>query len=132
MRDVVYRLALASVVLHMLLGCCLHHAHGDCSVVERGNDTSESACPCHPHDHENDGTPPEPRPGRHECEDSQCVFTRIESRGSAEVAGALTCWVSPGNVAAISLTEPSGDRPDFFHIRGTPLRLHLLNRVLLL
>jgi hypothetical protein len=132
MSRTVRSVALTAVLLHMTLGCCLHHAHatarqdcGEGTLLEtaRGGD-------CHgPHSR------PEPcqRQPRHRlCDNARCVFTRPEPTDLFALLivqqGLAPSGVVLGHprLAGIARVEPSVS-----HL-GPPLRLHLLNQALLL
>ena len=78
-----------SLALHMLLGCCWHHAHAEvveCAEVghDHGHDQGESL----PGDHD------EPLPSDHDnvapCEGEGCVFVKCEQTSTQMVASPVS------------------------------------------
>lgn len=118
-----------AVAVHMVFGCCSHHAHGshpaDSAYVAK-------PCECAHHGHEGAGEPADHRPGDRGCDDNHCVFTVPESSDASQAAiGAdgvsFICVVPimPGLNGIDSVdTIP--------HHCNPPVPLHLLNQVLLI
>ena len=92
MHRTVSSIVAMSLALHMLLGCCWHHAHAEaveCAEVghDHGHDHNESL----PGDHD------EPLPSDHDdaapCEGEGCVFVKCEQTLSQTVASPVSMAV---------------------------------------
>lgn len=115
------------VAVHMVCGCCLHHAHGS---TFRGDDLVSvgTTCPCEQHV----GQLNDHRSGDQECDGSKCVFTLPEPSNSFQVTiGAVFL-----PLICIERILPGMNGIDTAHTLprhcGTPIPLHLLNQVLLI
>jgi hypothetical protein len=127
------------LALHTVLGCCWHHAHA--CACERDNVIlahrvtnigSLDRCESHHADMHDDGCAPcHGHHGRHECQGNTCVFLgSVKSRpANSPIQPVLLPLAS---VAPGDLTSPQS--PWFLPAIASlsPLRLHLLHRVLLL
>jgi len=123
LRVFVGYLTLAALVLHMLLGCCWHHAHSwkECAAAEH-------------HDHVG-GEPHQPTtPSHHQsrCQQGKCVFVRP----SHEQFDLAHCdrWPALALPASLApVVEHSAPRP-LLDLSGPlwPLRRHLMQQVLLI
>jgi hypothetical protein len=120
-------LTAALLLAHTVLGCCSHHAHGSdgpAAIVcceEQRQENDGSRCD---HSHKRDAN----------CQGSKCAFVRPAKVqvGDLEVAPQLVCAVSsPGDPRLILSDSPA---PLFLMPHGPvlPVRLHLMNQVLLL
>jgi hypothetical protein len=136
MHRLTHILACVTVVLHVMGGCCWHHAHaacpGDCrespqavacrSCDDHGHGDHHACTGEHRHEHD------------HGCDAAPCVFVVPETGGPLQIApvqplAALPAVVHvtcpPTHVAAHPVNSPH------FHL-SAGLRLHLVNQVLLL
>jgi hypothetical protein len=131
MYRVVRSVVLSAVLVHMVFGCCWHHAHafgsqaGDTSVVE-------TSCPCGHHGHEDSSEPGDHRSGDQGCDGDQCVFTLPETGSTYRVTIGADClpfiYSLPTSPAVIRI-----DSADITpHHLSPPIPLHLLNQALLL
>ena len=129
MRRLLQRLLLLCFLVHMVFGCCWHHAHGSTHEAESAG--ARTGCPCSHHP-EPSSDRPDPKPSGHRgCDIQRCVFTRTKSVAVDEpasidgVAAAHLVWdlCAGGEIDA---TIPRHQRV------GAPVRLHLLNQALLL
>ena len=138
MHRVVYILTFAAMSVHILLGCCLCHAHEFGAVFESQALAVETshACPGHGHG-ENEG--PDKQDGHHDhephqqlCDGGTCVFMRADSvvapdlsirHNSLATASVLTCLISSDHF------ERADTRLDRL---GKPTPIHLANQALLL
>jgi len=131
MYRVFQNVVLFAVSLHMVLGCCVHHAHSR-PLASGDEPICESTCPHH-HGHDEESRDPcDHRSGGHGCEHGRCVFTRAESDGAPQflvrahclpVLGLVPCQPTLNGVEAVDLA---------IHSRCQPIPLHLLNQALLL
>jgi hypothetical protein len=131
MHRIVHSLAACVVLLHILGGCCWHHAHaestGCCehsSHPAEANDLAEGDQDCtgQGSHHSKDG-----------CHEAGCVFVAPELRGVVIVVRSVQGLSGPcpdvfAAASTISGRDPLGVPPSG---SGPPLRLHLLNQVLL-
>jgi hypothetical protein len=118
-------LTLGALLTHLLLGCCWHHAHDNAPQVASADHDDH---PCGSHE----------QPGRRhhdpqQCQQGKCVFVRPSH-------DQLTC-TPLGSCQAFALSAPNADLvavrfpghslpPTGAHLG--PLRLHLLNQILLI
>lgn len=127
-------LLVATMLLHAVLGCCLHHSH----VEEGGNvspqvSTSTASSPCHEHgqgsgpsgSHQHDGDP---------CHEAKCVFVRPPQEDQVAEAtslGAIDTVFSALEAICVGQTHSSALRnvPSFCDL---PVRSHLAKQVLLI
>lgn len=137
MHRAVAILALTSVLLHIMGGCCSHHAHAESPACCRESAQVASRYPCGAH-HEH---PPEPCRDEHHqghrsrCEGGHCVFVVPESGTTVDLpaAGRFETAVAQG-----SSVFPQSSQAAIceFVARNTgldpPVPPHLLNQVLLL
>ena len=134
MYRLVRALALAAVLVHITFGCCVHHAHAE-SVLGDG-ECAAGAGGCgeeHGDDHDR-ACPHRQEPSRGCCDRQPCSFVR------PEVGGVLGVSIERHLLSvAASLTGTAGaasrstiDAIDLRRVvRSEPVRLHLLNQVLL-
>ncbi len=135
MSGLLSHLASVALLLHMLLGCCWHHAHScqhRLSMTpggQRGDDCDEGATGAH-------GLPAgQDHHGSDRCQGSPCVFTAVERFTPAtqaqflDIAVAVAPAAETGTTLVAMFASPAS--PD---LAGPcpPLRLHLVNQVLLL
>lgn len=128
----VYRMALGVVLLHMTCGCCWHHVHSGETVGGHESSAMAARCGCEHHDHA-DSEQPGDRPLQGDrCDGQQCVFVRADS---SQVLGPFfgQDWAMPVGVPVCRLTLGRLEALELpCRGLGPPLRLHLLNRTLLL
>ena len=132
MSRLVRTFTLSAVLLHMVFGCCLHHAHLDGSEARGQVAVVETSCHCHHHGHEPSDQPRDDR-SRHEgCDGAECVFTRPELADSSELLIGQDC-LAPARVPPSGAKLRGIDLLDsaLSHV-GPPIALHLLNQALLL
>jgi hypothetical protein len=134
-----------SVLVHAVLGCCSHHAHGGQVACPASKVTTESPEQGHYHcckhqyqsqPHEavadQDGSIPAPVPHK-SCDESRCaavlVNKLIDSQVtlSATVPLAVSCEIAKTSVSR----TVSSDYASLQHDLGPPLRAHLCHCVLL-
>ena len=147
LQRLVLGLALAAVLFHAVGGCCCHHAHAGFftpgfSTLDPGLSTlPQAACDCHRHVdkgtyQENHGEAGQPAAHRHGdgCDKGPCDFVVPESNGiivCKPVLSLTAAIIHTDTIALPSLlVNRSFDSPSARS--GPPLRLHLLNQILLL
>jgi hypothetical protein len=131
MHGFIHHLALALVLFHMTAGCCLHHAHAECLA---GCQDSPHWSGCCSEDEDHHPCPAE-KPHRHstECDGGECVFVVPETDSLVKLIGPFHPLVavfadrSGATPTAMARLLPTWLEPS----RSPPLRLHLLNQVLL-
>jgi len=123
-----FQLAFGSVLVHLVFGCCLHHAHAE---AEGTVSTGENACPCDHHDGHCD-QPGQRQPTDNGCEGTRCEFTRVESEDTSDSLTAQPSIVA--SFAAPNDQSPRGEQAAFSRTDAfpRPVRLHLLHQALLL
>ena len=119
----------ATLVVHLMVGCCSHHAHGcdgkDCPLPAHGDVTPDGQCPEGGDDHSHHG--------QHDCQGAKCFFvspSRTVNDSSiqpfqASVAVLLNELPSLVNLNTEQYSLASGRLL-------LPVRLHLANQVLLI
>ncbi len=131
MHRIVHSLAMSLVLYHVLVGCCWHHAHAE--SAEPSGETLQSPTCCQ-HHHE-DGREPADLPHPHDggCDGESCDFVvphidgppQLDETAVASLVDLdLASRIQPSSGALGSEIPPPGGLP--------PLRLHLLNQILLI
>ena len=134
MHSVMSHLLVATMLLHAVLGCCLHHSHAEeGSNVSPQVLTSTASSPCHEHEHEGGPT------GSHQhdgdpCHEAKCVFVRPPQEdqvSEATIPGAVDTVFSALEAICLGLTHSSalGNVPPYCDL---PVRSHLAKQVLLI
>ena len=147
LRRLVLGLAFVAVLFHAVGGCCCHHVHADAGFFTSGLSTLDSrlstqtACDCHRHvdkgtlqeDHGDDGQPADHRHDD-DCGEGSCDFVVPESNDTIVCNPVLSHTVAIIHTLAASgpslLVNRSFDLPSARS--SPPLRLHLLNQIMLL
>jgi hypothetical protein len=127
-------LLVATMLLHAVLGCCLHHSHAE----EGGNvapqvltSTASSLCDDHGHEggptgsHHHDGDP---------CHEAKCVFVRPPQEDQVAEAtslGAVNTVFSALEAICMGRTHSSALR-NVASFCDLPVRSHLAKQVLLI
>lgn len=118
-----------TLAVHMVFGCCSHHAHGSRPA---SSPSVENSCDCDHHEHKPGGEPGNHRSGDQGCDGDQCVFTLPNSGNASQVTIGADCLplihvvpTLPGmnGIDTLDRTPP--------HC-GSPIPLHLMNQALLL
>ena len=131
MRAIFASVTAVCLAAHLLLGCCAHHAH-ESAASEGLAEACTSECE-HTHDdgssdHSHDSGGPS------HCKGASCVFLTQDSKRS--VSCASETWVMLAVLPSLPTTFQPVLAPDVTASSGDPpssaLRLHLLNRVLLI
>jgi hypothetical protein len=130
MRPIVSFITALAVNLHLLLGCCAHHAH-ECS-----QHVGDASCPqAHSCSHDHDAPPAIPAdpilPTHDDCHESHCAFL-IASALTISSDLAVATLNFPIEPTASELAPLRGVRP---RDRGDPFELavrpHLLHQTFL-
>jgi hypothetical protein len=137
MHRAVHSVAVVVVVLHVIGGCCWHHAHAECVGGPEELAPSEACAPWERHGgHDHDAVHRERPCGHpHGCQTGPCVFVVLETgRPDPSLPGGGP----PTHILPASLVFPCSssriacvDASSSGHL-ALSCRLHLLNRVLLL
>ncbi len=138
MRPAISLLTAAAVWVHLLLGCCSHHAHG----ADGNSFTFHHAEPLaaeghgHSHDHEHSGPESEepqcPDNHHEDCHESHCTF--LLAGKTTVAADSMVAPLPAAADLAIPQTASSAStwlRDTGDHLR-LPVRLHLFYQVLLI
>jgi hypothetical protein len=119
----------ATLVVHLTVGCCWHHAHAcegkDCSRPAHGDAPHDGRCPESGGDHSHHGA--------NDCHGAKCSFV-IPSRAVCD------SFVRPFQASISVLVDaqpsPAGFGPEQHALFSgwllLPVRLHLANQVLLI
>jgi hypothetical protein len=120
-------LTAATLAIHLLVGCCAHHAHAASAASPR-HETNVDACCGH---HEQSG---DSHSERHGCENEKCSFLRSSDDSPAKFVfqvhrPSVALW-HDASVPRLPGIQAAGIFPadDLF----PPLRLHLAHQVLLI
>lgn len=138
MRAAISVITAATFWLHILLGCCAHHAHGAESDI-RALAAVPIHEPHHGHSHGHDHsapvseTPQHPGGSHDDCHENHCDFL-LTGKTTAAVDALVSALPAVAQQTVVSQTAPSWntwtqDTGD--HLR-LPVRLHLFNQVLLI
>jgi hypothetical protein len=145
MNAIVSILTAASVLVHAVLGCCAHHAHGGqiacCSLKTAAQqpDAVHHHCCKHKHNstsHEaladDDESAPSPAPHK-TCDGSRCTAVLISKTSDSHVTLAASLpFVAYSGIAKVTVRPVvSADYASLQHDLGPPLRSHLCYCVLL-
>ena len=122
-----------ALVMHLLAGCCAHHAHAACAACESQRENTASAKqwhtsaePCH-----TDHAPAGPK-HQHRCDAGRCVFVSSGEENGAKVGAVPLAASSPAVLPPAAAGDRSGEfAPVWNHTGWGGVRFHLLKRVLL-
>lgn len=136
MRKIVHSLTLLLVLYHTLVGCCWHHAHGE-GQATRADSSHHVACCGHSHEGHDHGRDPSNPPDGNDsgCDHGPCVFlvpptgdgvgmTDQVAAGKGLCVDLFHGGILPADCCDISESPPPSG--------GPPLRLHLVNQILLI
>jgi hypothetical protein len=132
------------LLVHLALGCCMHHTHAcETACCETPVAVAE-ACPCGGHEHDEDDSTAEHnsndqdsnRPHEHSCDGAKCVFMQTETHtdvsselNAGEFAFAILLESEELTASAAAIDHLLQIRYGF---ADPPLRTHLLNQILLI
>jgi hypothetical protein len=123
----------ATLVVHLMVGCCAHHAHGcdgmDCSSPAHDHATPDGQCPENGCDHSHHGAT--------NCQGERCTFLSPTVSASQAVSDSLTLSFQTVFMALPDDQLPLvGCGPEQLSLASgrllLPVRLHLANQVLLI
>ncbi len=135
MHKTVHTLTMLLMLYHVLVGCCWHHAHAE-SPTSRADGSLNTACCGHDHGEHHDGQEPADRPHQQDgdCDDGMCFFVVPQADGGAELvdkpAPATGLCLDLHRQSRSSRGWPPNEAPPPSGI--PPLRLHLVNQILLI
>jgi len=123
--------AVLTVAVHMVFGCCLHHAHASGRQVDLP-DSVDAACPCEHHGHQHERQPCDHSNGPEGCDEGQCTFIRPDSPGNSDLLAGFQCLPLISCLPPLPMLSET-DTAELAPSRlGAPIPLHLLNQVLLI
>lgn len=144
MRTLTTLLAIAALALHLLLGCCWHHAHGGSATAEHhhAHDGAHVHLPswlwagaddhCHHHEHEHGDSDKGETTPHAPCSDPQCVYL-VVSQLTPPAANDLV-WPSltfeqlvPAESLVVAAFEFAGQQHFSPHVRRHLALNHFLN-----
>ncbi|MGD0655321.1 MAG: hypothetical protein ABSA16_13330 [Thermoguttaceae bacterium] len=123
-------LTASMLIFHLMVGCCMHHAHA-CDDDDQSPPASvvvvpDDQCPAHQPDHSHHG--------RHDCQGVKCSFVRTTDDTVAKSLDQV--YKAPAALLFNDVFAPSDDSFErhFFHAGRLlpPIRLYLANQVLLI
>jgi len=131
---------LMSVLLlaHATLGCCWHHAHAggtDDAAASAKAEVADDHCPCHRHSHHPLAPIPLPENCHHECMVGSefLTVTRVQTENLRNSLFAYIHLSVDLSFQAQDLTFGGGWQPQVDTVLIVPpLRVHLLNQVILI
>lgn len=125
-------LTIAAFAAHILMGCCAHHGHA-CeataqAVSECEDSASHEACP---EGHGSDSG--HHHHGPRDCQGGQCSFVLPSHGAGLSLSQLSPAFVVPLVVADVSVVDAAAEQRLFIANRLLlPVRLHLVNQVLLI
>lgn len=137
MKKIVHTLAMTVMLYHLLVGCCVHHAHSDTALW--ASEIQTATCCHHDHgrgDHRQGHSLPHNSSGEPEgCKGAKCAFVVPPLDGRSPL---LQWGQDPGLTAPLAAGHaiaPASTRPTLEHsLPGgpPPVPLHLAHQVLLI
>lgn len=135
MYRTLHTIAMAAVLAHMVLGCCVHHAHGEHSALGPSaagrEECSRDDSAGRPHAHHDGCGSHEQGSGHEECGGRDCFFVKPDGNNSSDdlIAWVDVAFFDPPAVGGVDLRLPLplAHGPLFW----PGIRLHLVNQVLL-
>ena len=132
MRSILTHIAIVSLLLHITLGCCSHHAHAESTIACNGHESM--AEDGHQHDEEGEPCSSDQRencPEDH-CDELQCSFISVAKTSPTETV-IFDIWLGLTGLWSEFLTVPTSHRavePEKYAPR--PVREHVLLQVFLI
>lgn len=131
MRRLAHKITVLLVLYHATVGCCWHHAHA--APLEPGR--AGVKCCDHKHGHNEEQAPtPQPHPPGGGCDGENCDFVIPQVDAGTELVeqsastDALCCKPSCATCACAKPLSHESPPP----VGRPPLRLHLMNQILLI
>jgi hypothetical protein len=136
MRFLVTILTVVALVLHLSLGCCMHHAHGDSRPASVPN---ECAGHCHHHgpqaaDHAEEGSDLPADCPAEDCDEPNCSFIAAAQTVAPEPLVSISAAMLPLALSATGLPAELGYQAerDLAHDAALPVRAHLWLQIILI
>ncbi len=135
MHKLVHNLTMILVLYHVVVGCCWHHGHVESPAPSVGGPIN-TACCGHDHDGHHDGQNPADHSHQQggECDDGMCFFVVPQVDGGAMAVDRPAFSINLGSNLSrqegASPRCPLSEPPPPAGI--PPLRLHLVNQILLI
>lgn len=135
MYRLVGTLALAAVLAHTTFGCCLHHAHAEAVTGDGECASGAGGCGDEHSGHTDCACPHGREPSHGPCDRGQCSFVQPEVTGGPRVSSERQP-LAPATSFPETTGTASRNTIDTIDRRRVgccePVRLHLLNQVLLI
>ena len=136
MRVLVHKATLLAVTIHMMGGCCWHHAHAEAGEGHGTGHSEAHRCAGDTdsdHGHHCGGGRPSKGHDDHGCEMGRCLFV-VLNNGRVVKQTRLGTPIASSVIVAVSASAVERQFPalePFSSSRWGALRIHLLNQVLL-
>ena len=135
MRDFLSNLTAVMLVAHAVLGCCSHHVHACGQTHDQISRTGGNRCADAAHEHSTDKSErsSDPHQRRDDCQGSKCDFGRLAdeqvTKSYPVFSPLMALPVFEANQALVG-----GRLEEYLCAIGVlqPIRLHLVNQVLLI
>ena len=132
-----HSLSAAILVVHLMVGCCAHHAHDcpqTCDARHPAETGDDSGSPCDRHSHDEQGQSENHHHAPQECHGVKCLFVRTTNDTTAK-AFAQPCQAQVAPLLDDALASLGILSEQHFFSTGRlllPVRLHLAKQVLLI
>jgi hypothetical protein len=132
-----HNLSAAILVVHLVVGCCAHHAHDcpqTCEARHSEGTGDDAGTPCDGHSHNEQGQTNDHHHGPDECRGVKCSFVRAANDTIAKAILQL-CQAQVAPLLDDVSASPGILSEQHFFAAGRlllPVRLHLANQVLLI
>lgn len=135
--SLLHNLSAAILVVHLLVGCCAHHAHDcpqTCDARHSEGTEDDAGAPCDGHSHDEQGQTTNHHHGPNECHGVKCSFVRTTNETMAKAFfQPCQAHVTPDFDALFASSGVFADQHLYPAGRLLlPVRLHLANQVLLI
>lgn len=123
---------MVAVAVHIVSGCCWHHAHAADFPTDLPSSVEAPGCPCEHYGHRHQGQTCDHGSKEHGCNEGSCIFTRPDSPESSDLLAGLqgfaliSCVPAGPTLSGIDIACPAAGR------FAAAIPLHLLNQVLLI
>lgn len=134
MRSVTTNLMVAVVVLHAVLGCCMHHSHAAETGSAAPTGSTKCANDCDRHNTKECASHGPGHGGQGSCHEEKCVYIR-PPRDDSQVA-AFAIWLANARsmlAPVLNFDRQAAGSPDAeYPVILMPVRSHLAKHVLLI
>jgi hypothetical protein len=134
----VHILTITALSVHVLFGCCLHHAHKLDWATDAKDAAVAASCTCHRHGH-NDNQGPSNKEGQDDrsshhknCDGGTCVFMRANSVDTTNLSIGQNCQTTLSVVDSSLLDNTVEELVERIDRLVVPIPIHLANQSLLL